>query len=159
MKRIVKHTKYINGVAFGKSMIPLINPGDKLFIGKKVLKDIRVGDIVVFKDKNRYISHRIYKIRKNTLFPRGDNSYILDKPILYKDLVGTLIRIDGRYGVIDLENPWVRKAQYLFLLHSYITFIFPFFFFCYSTRLLRRIMRGRKIVVKFLAKKKRRDSV
>ncbi|MEM0365524.1 MAG: signal peptidase I [Acidilobaceae archaeon] len=60
----------------GKSMEPLLHTGDLVVIIKK--KDVREGDIIVFKSGDRYIIHRVIYVYENHGYKcyvtKGDNN-------------------------------------------------------------------------------------
>jgi len=54
----------------GNSMFPLFHKGDKLKITQFTNK-IRLGDIVVYNLKERFIIHRVVKVEKNFFLPKA----------------------------------------------------------------------------------------
>lgn len=59
-----------------ESMKATINPGDTVLIKKGSIDDVKVGDIIVYNDGQRYIIHRVTRILDNgSLKTKGDNTY------------------------------------------------------------------------------------
>ena len=64
------------------SMNPIYYRGDALMIEKCNIKDIKVGDVLVFKSEKRIITHRVIKIYKENdkikFITKGDNNKTRD---------------------------------------------------------------------------------
>ncbi|MBE6136267.1 MAG: hypothetical protein E7181_03275 [Erysipelotrichaceae bacterium] len=102
---------YFTNVGF--SMYPLIRQReDILYIIKTDI--YHKGDIVLYKYNDKYILHRIIKIKDNIIVTAGDYNYFIDKKIDRSLLLGKLIEIrkkDGR--VINLnKDKKMRKFFY-----------------------------------------------
>lgn len=102
---------YFTNVGF--SMYPLIRQReDILYIIKTDI--YHKGDIVLYKYNDKYILHRIIKIKDNNIVTAGDYNYFIDKKIDRSLLLGKLIEIrkkDGR--VINLnKDKKMRKFFY-----------------------------------------------
>ena len=64
------------GILVGSSMEPILKSGDMLFI-RKSIEDVKIGDIISFKDSPRAIVHRVVDIRKDSSLmfkTKGDNN-------------------------------------------------------------------------------------
>jgi signal peptidase I len=59
----------------GASMYPVVFPGDVVEVSKGTY---RVGDIVLFRSKGRYVLHRIIEKQKGKIHLRGDNANVID---------------------------------------------------------------------------------
>ena len=99
----------INSTGF--SMWPFLRPGEKLIIKKVPLKDLRVGDIILYKMNGEMISHRLVKKvwheNRYIFFTKGDASFTLSEPIIEEAFLGKvvgLVRNDVR--IIDLTGRW-----------------------------------------------------
>ncbi len=87
-------------VVEGKSMEPTLQTGDLVFVVKTSPKDLKVGDVVVYrKPSGEYVIHRIIKIVKvgNMLDveTKGDNNFIADGVIPVNWIVGKVVGLDG----------------------------------------------------------------
>jgi signal peptidase len=87
-------------VVEGKSMEPTLQTGDLVFVIKTSPKDLRVGDVVVYrKPSGEFVIHRIIRIVKvgNMLDveTKGDNNFIADGEIPVNWIVGKVVGIDG----------------------------------------------------------------
>src|SRR3989344_7928883 len=129
----------------GKSMAPFINEGDTLFVKHISLRQIKKGDVIVFTHYGgKYVGHRVVAIGGNSVDAKGDNLPVIERTITEDKIIGLVVRIDGKYGTLDLTTSLTRMVSQLFLFYSLATYYVP--------RLVRRILisslRGRKHLVR-----------
>lgn len=146
----MKRLKFI-GTSQGSSMAPLINPSDKLFVKNSKLNHLSLGDIIVFYQKGKLISHRIVTKRDSKIITKGDNSPFLDSPLTQNEIIGKAVRIEGKYGILCLESKIAKILSIYFLVRSLAIYYIPFA----TYRFLTFILRGRKSAVKLLVKQDR----
>ena len=90
----------------GKSMRPLIQPGDQVLI-KHGHINVRRGDVIVFLQEEKMVVHRLLRICKDgskTIFiTKGDNTSYLDSPISAHQVIGRVLKIKrgDRWVLID----------------------------------------------------------
>lgn len=75
------------------SMNPVLRKGDKVTAVKKDVSDLKVGEVVVFRQNSKYILHRIVKIDNFVVVTAGDNLRKYDPPISLFDIVGVVENI------------------------------------------------------------------
>lgn len=104
--------KYTNNIAIYKvmtgSMETNIHVGDYLLVKK--CNEYKKGDIVTFKKDGYYITHRIIKVKENTVITKGDANNTSDGEINKSDIVGKYIFkhkimnfiIDNKFIIIGL---------------------------------------------------------
>lgn len=64
----------------GWSMEPLLHNRQSIVrVVPAETKQLKVGDVVLYKLNDQYILHRIQKIRGDTLITRGDNNWFLER--------------------------------------------------------------------------------
>lgn len=80
------------------SMSPTIEVGDIIFV--KLKQEIQENDIIVFKEENSFITHRLIKINENILHTKGDANNSEDKPILKEQVIGRVIYINHEIGIL-----------------------------------------------------------
>lgn len=80
------------------SMEPTLNLKD--FIIVKESDKYSVGDIITYKEDNSYITHRIVKINGDTLVTKGDANNSEDKIISKSEVIGKVVKIIPKGGVI-----------------------------------------------------------
>jgi len=115
----------------GNSMAPLLKNGTLALIKKS--NRLLCADILVYKDKNKIIAHRlIRKLRNidgNVLYQtKADNGYVLDELVRLQDIVGKIIAIKKEDRTIRLDTFSERiKARSLWfvsvirtVVHKYV---------------------------------------
>ncbi len=131
----------------GYSMTPLINKGDKLYVELINPHSIKMNDILVFLDKNKnLISHRVLAKKKNVFLTKGDNVLTFDNPVPYKSVMGKIIKIEGKYGVLNLASFQFKLINLYLLFFSIIILILPF----PMKRLSFIFLRGRRTLIKLV---------
>ncbi len=85
------------------SMWPILKKGDLVLINYVKKEDIRIGDIIVFKNlsiDSKQVSgftiHRVVEINGDLIKTKGDANEITDKPIEYYDVVGRTLNYNGK---------------------------------------------------------------
>lgn len=134
---------YLVGEGEGQSMVPLINKDDKLQMIKIDIKNLQIGDIIVYYNNKNFIGHRIVKIKRNQIITKGDNNPFLDKPLNLNQILGKVTAIEGTYGILDLSTFYMKFITYYFLFYSLTTYYLPVLL----RILLAKILRGRKILI------------
>ena len=107
--------KYQMFVIGSNSMNTYIYRGDVIIARRtnsKEVKNIKKGDILVFRWDNKIISHRVYKVinRDGKVYfkTKGDNNDQVDNNIAKeKDVIGT---VSFRIKYIGLPSIWLREA-------------------------------------------------
>ena len=70
------------------SMWPALKKGDLIFVKKVDSKEVKIGDIVVYKNQNGFTIHRVIEIKEDSIITKGDANNISDAPVEFKDIVG-----------------------------------------------------------------------
>ena len=107
-KSILEEGKKVKITVNGTSMYPLLKDGDQVEIEKTPLEALKIGDIVVFENLNRWLAHRLIKIKKNdgrfTLITKGDSCIKFDAAIAEEAYIGKVTafyRADNKYGISE----------------------------------------------------------
>ena len=79
------------------SMENTINIGDLVIVN--LTKDVNENDIIVYKDDNNFITHRLIKKQADKLITRGDANNSEDKPINEDQILGKVIYIVPKMGI------------------------------------------------------------
>ena len=79
------------------SMANTINIGDIVVV--KVNEVFKENDIIVYKEENSFITHRVIKIDGQDLITRGDANNSEDKPIKSDQILGKVIYIIPKIGI------------------------------------------------------------
>ena len=97
------HSETPAAVVVSRSMWPVLNRGDIIFIKGTSKEEVQVGTILIFKHGNGIAIHRVIRLRGDTIVTKGDANSKEDKPIIFEEVVGRLPNWWGREGKI----PWV----------------------------------------------------
>ena len=96
---MVKDTneEYIECVAKGDSMYPVIADGNKLIV-KRGIESLDINQIILYKDCNKiYFVHRIvdffYCGGVPMVITKGDSCVYEDKPIQLHNIIGVVVKI------------------------------------------------------------------
>ena len=79
------------------SMENTINIGDVVIVN--LTKDVNENDIIVYKDDNNFITHRLIKKQADKLITRGNANNSEDKPINEDQILGKVIYIVPKMGI------------------------------------------------------------
>lgn len=82
---IYKVKNYIQVEVEGVSMQPAMYEGDTFKCNKNV-REVNIGDIIVFKRNNKLIAHRVIVIGVDYYITKGDNNSYEDLPITDEDI-------------------------------------------------------------------------
>ncbi|MDD7381819.1 MAG: S24/S26 family peptidase [Bacillales bacterium] len=121
----------------GVSMKPLLNQGKDVVIISSIDRPIKKLDIVLYKVNERYVLHRVLKIKKDQYVIRGDNTY--SEEFIPKDKV---------FGILTsyYKNDKLKKVNTkgaILLYYLWLT-TYPLRWLLVKTkRLLRRIIKGK----------------
>ena len=93
----VQNKDYANlfGYAFFEintgSMADTLNIGDAIVV--RLTNDVNVGDIVVYKQDNYYITHRIIEKNDDIITTKGDANNVADEKINISQICGKVVKI------------------------------------------------------------------
>ena len=121
----------------GVSMKPLLHQGKDVVIISSIDRPIKKLDIVLYKVNERYVLHRVLKIKKDHYVIRGDNTY--SEEFIPKNNV---------FGILTsyYKNDKLKKVNTkgaILLYYLWLT-TYPLRWLLVKTkRLLRRIIKGK----------------
>ncbi|WP_025725635.1 S24/S26 family peptidase [Acholeplasma granularum] len=101
MKEVIsflEDNKEVEIIVTGNSMLPFYKNGETIVTLKKE-DTYKKLDVVLFKYQNRFVLHRIIKIKNNTYFIKGDGSFrteVVSKP----DILGKVIKFTTKNKTI-----------------------------------------------------------
>lgn len=79
------------------SMSNTIEIGDVVIV--KVTKDVEKNEIIVYKDGNNFVTHRLIENNGEKLVAKGDANNSEDKPITKEQILGRVICIIPKLGI------------------------------------------------------------
>ena len=99
----------------GRSMAPLLEEGDVLIV-EHGARDLRIGDVIVFRAAGRLKAHRLLWRRKDgsgrvLYVAKGDASRVPDAPLTEGKIIGKVVEARGRFGLLRLTSPFWAVAN------------------------------------------------
>lgn len=105
--------------ATGTSMVPVIHPGDLLYIQPVDQKKVTLGDIVVFAREQVLVVHRIVWTSggssEPSLVTRGDRLLRDDAPILPSELLGRVAYVERKNRRVNI-HPFLNRTEQVLCL-------------------------------------------
>lgn len=80
------------------SMAGEMEIGDWILV--KVTNDVELNDIITFEQDGSFITHRIIEQYKDTYVTKGDSNNAKDTPITKEQIIGKLVKVMPRFGII-----------------------------------------------------------
>jgi len=76
-------------VVASSSMVPALNPGDRVEVEPVSIEEIKVGMVIVFRNEfDKLIVHRVVKKSGDTVITAGDSVRRYDSPVNIGDIIG-----------------------------------------------------------------------
>ena len=87
----------------GESMLPFLKNGQTLLFRPAEAESIAVGNIVLYHENDKVISHRVFRKGKGFIQTKADASVYADSPITSDRLIGKVVAVekDGRVSRLD----------------------------------------------------------
>lgn len=121
----------------GCSMLPLLRQGkDLMVISPRPSGRLRRYDAVLYKRGDKYILHRILKVRKNDYVICGDHNWRREYGITDGQIIGILSSF-----VRDGKEISVTDRHYLLYVHLWCDFFYIRAAVLWCTAVLRRLKR------------------
>ena len=128
---IVVSPRFINGfypygvrcaIVLTGSMEPTLNIND--FVVVKKPKNIKVDDIISYRDNNSEVIHRVIDIKDDIIITKGDSNNKIDNPISFNKVTGIYVRKIPYLGkiIVFMRKPIVFSAVITLL---FILFLIP----------------------------------
>jgi signal peptidase I len=119
----------------GTSMYPFLQNDDLVEIEKTDLEDLEIGDIVVFKNQDRWLAHRLIKKQisegETKLITKGDSCLKFDETFgkeLYVGKITNFERENKSYSLNDSSfKTFTKRIINSNGLMNYVFYIFKFF--------------------------------
>ncbi len=99
------------------SMSGTIEINDYIIV--KETKDIKLKDIITFKDKDSLVTHRVMEIKSDSIVTKGDANNSEDIELKYEDVIGKVVYVLPKGGV------WKKVfTDYNVLIMLFVTMTF-----------------------------------
>ena len=107
MKDLVREGKTVSIIVAGNSMSPfLIHRRDRVFF-EKPDRPLKKGDIVFYqRDNQRYIMHRIWKVKKDGFYIVGDAQTEIEGPVRRDQIFARITKCERKGKMITSGNIW-----------------------------------------------------
>ena len=104
------------------SMADTIEKGDWIIV--KYSDEIKLNDIVTYKEGNDYITHRVIESYGEVFTTKGDANNTKDEPITSEQIVGKVVKILPAFGIFraTIFNPFVLIALIVTIYIINLTF-------------------------------------
>lgn len=105
-------TPYPMAAITSGSMWPILNQGDLVLIEGVAKEDIKVGDVIVWKNPQGFTIHRVVRLGEDTLVTKGDANFTEDEPVRYDDVIGRTYQLFGknvRFPYLGIISAYARK--------------------------------------------------
>jgi len=115
----------------GNSMYPHLRKGDYVTISKIPFKDIKKGDIIVFRSASKFIAHRVIK-KKHTgssfvFITKGDSCKKPDSPVNRERYFGRIEAFERKGKIYRFNTPFFRNYNvFLALISPYTPIVYSF---------------------------------
>jgi len=107
----------------GNSMLPLLCDGQKVTVDCSLSRGVRAGDIILFLNADRLVTHRVLAVRtKNAgrqYIEKGDNQLVFGV-VNHEDVLGRITAIDGNNDLVG-DTGINRVIIYIFSKLSYLS--------------------------------------
>jgi signal peptidase I len=103
------------------SMLPLLNIGDNVLVQSIEPSKVKPGDIIVFRDLDRFIVHRVIKTYKNeqiSFLQKGDNAKTAEI-VSGENLIGMVTLVHKRNRLIYLNHGAWKIFNYFLIFFSF----------------------------------------
>lgn len=130
-KEAIKNGHAVQTLASGYSMFPFLRKGDLLTVEPVSMDKIKRGDMVVFESEEKWIAHRVIKIRNGAdgleFLLRGDTCIAFDPVVNKENYIGS-VRVFTRKNSkkklsVGVLNAWRKIIEALGVLYN-----FPLYF-------------------------------
>lgn len=88
----------------GRSMTPVLEPGDDILVTPVPAGDIGIGDIITFLDESGPLTHRVVGEARGAFLTKGDFARAGDPPVASAAVIGRAVRREAARGNRDLAT-------------------------------------------------------
>ena len=119
-KEAIKNGHSVQTIASGTSMFPFLRKGDILTVDPVPMETINRGDILVFEVEDKWIAHRVIRIRSIDgaieITTRGDARISSDPAINKMNYVGLVSNFERDFKKISLQSFRKKMGSKIHLL-------------------------------------------
>lgn len=112
----------------GMSMFPFLQNGDIALIQKLAVKELKVGNVIVFKQADKWIAHRLLKTKimqgRLIFLTKGDAAVHADTPFTEEHYAGKIIAIFRNGEKIKIDTLLKSRYGYWIAKTSFFNTVF-----------------------------------
>jgi signal peptidase I len=97
----------------GISMFPYLLNQEQVNVEPVWDKSIQIGDILVFQFDDKWVAHRLIKIKGSRYITNGDFCIKKDAPLLHDEIIGRVIAVYRKNKVISLNSSKRKRLNYI----------------------------------------------
>lgn len=98
----------------GTSMLPLLRPGDAVWLLAIDPALLRPGDLVLIRQQGVWLTHRLIAAGAAIWQTKGDNNRLADPPVAAQEIEGRIVALERGGRSIDLRrHPWPVAGRLL----------------------------------------------
>lgn len=97
----------------GISMFPYLLNQEQVNVEPVWDKSIQIGDILVFQFDDKWVAHRLIKIKGSRYITKGDFCIKKDAPLLRDEFIGRVIAVYRKNKVISLNSSKRKRLNYI----------------------------------------------
>jgi hypothetical protein len=90
-------------------MVPAVWPGDEVTVRQIDMADLEPGQIVVFRQDEKLVIHRVECVRGDHLITRGDSRPRFDLPVQASEMVGRVLSISRSGRTVDPRQTFWQR--------------------------------------------------
>ena len=99
---------------FGYSMMPILRNGDVVSVEAIPYSKIKVDDIICFRQKNRFVTHRVVYKAAEYIIAKGDNNPFCDGKIKQDKIIGKARLIRRGSDEFNVDNFYLLQSSVYF---------------------------------------------
>jgi signal peptidase I len=111
---LLRRQKSFRIKSYGSSMLPILLPGDVVYYQKTSFKQYRVDDIVMIRQKQGTITHRVIYKNKKFIITKGDNNFESDGKIYPKQIIGKVYQVKRSGTVFSSTSLYLLQSTLYF---------------------------------------------
>ena len=144
-KEIIRQGRSVQIQASGYSMFPFLRKGDLLTVDPVLMEKIRRGDIVVFEMGEKWIAHRVIKLRTSAenleFLLRGDTCIAFDPVVYNGNYIGVITVFSRKQSEKNIKAGFLNFWKKIIMTFG-IVYNFPLY--CTRISLVSILSRFRR---------------
>lgn len=102
---------------YGYCMTPFVRNGDLVTIAPVRVENLRCGDIVVYKNGDKFKIHRFLRFRtiqgSTCIITKGDRAVTVDPPVSSELILGKLVSVHRKASVVDFNSLVMKVLNFI----------------------------------------------